>query len=117
MQCFADWRVCTHLTYIKHCEVYERLRQSCHMTRTGYMQPPEPTKPAGLPEFKLPDVSKGVVETPKTLERVLPEALKNLPPPPTPSKLQLPTSVDTDSLVEQIASIYTPHRGTLILPF
>ena len=38
-------------------------------------------------EFKLPDVSRGAVETPKELERALPEAVKNLPPPPTPSEL------------------------------
>lgn len=47
-------------------------------------------KAADRAEFKLPDVSKGAVETPKELERALPQAFKNLPPPPTPSELQCP---------------------------
>ncbi|KAL3160064.1 hypothetical protein ABBQ38_009779 [Trebouxia sp. C0009 RCD-2024] len=36
-------------------------------------------------EFRLPDVSKGAVETPKVLENVLTEAVKNVPDPPTPT--------------------------------
>ncbi len=51
------------------------------------MQPPEPRKPAEGPEFKLPDVPKLTFDTPKEIaDKALPEALKNLPPPPTPSE-------------------------------
>ena len=57
------------------------------------MQPPDLSKSASdvkkavdQSEFKLPDVAKGAIDTPKVLEKVLPEAVKNLPPPPTPSK-------------------------------
>ncbi|DBA89833.1 TPA: hypothetical protein ACH3X2_004697 [Trebouxia sp. C0005] len=48
--------------------------------------PPEPRKPAEGPEFTLPDVPKLTFDTPKDIaDKALPEALKNLPPPPTPS--------------------------------
>ncbi|DBB12235.1 hypothetical protein WJX82_003531 [Trebouxia sp. C0006] len=48
--------------------------------------PPEPRKPAEGPDFKLPDVPKLTFDTPKEIaDKALPEALKNLPPPPTPS--------------------------------
>lgn len=51
------------------------------------MQPPEPRKPAEGPDFKLPDVPKLTFDTPKEIaDKALPEALKNLPPPPTPSE-------------------------------
>jgi len=51
------------------------------------LQPPEPRKPAEGPEFKLPDVPKLTFDTPKEIaDKALPEALKNLPPPPTPSE-------------------------------
>ena len=51
------------------------------------LQPPEPRKPAEGPEFTLPDVPKLTFDTPKDIaDKALPEALKNLPPPPTPSE-------------------------------
>ena len=54
------------------------------------LQPPEPTKPAEGPEFKLPDVPKLTFDTPKEIaDKALPEALKKLPPPPTPSEPRL----------------------------
>ncbi len=57
------------------------------LMQTWCLQPPEPKKPAAVPEFKLPDVSKGIVDTPKEIaDKALPEALKQLPPPPTPSE-------------------------------
>jgi len=62
------------------------------------LQPPEPRKPAEGPDFKLPDVPKLTFDTPKEIaDKALPEALKNLPPPPTPSE---PPSVNfTNSLM------------------
>ena len=68
------------------------------------MQPPDPSKAASnvkkaaqSSEFKLPDVAKGSVDTPKELaDKALPEALKSLPPPPTPSK---PLSLSFDAML------------------
>ncbi|KAL3141612.1 hypothetical protein ABBQ32_004853 [Trebouxia sp. C0010 RCD-2024] len=64
-------------------------------------------KAAEKSEFSLPDVSKGAVETPKVLENVLTEAVKNLPDPPTPT----PSSSTPGQLKAETPAPPTPKLG------